>query len=113
MRVGLYYMIIFLLAATNLIAEELNIYAISKPNEAVKLIGPDANLQLVVTGENISDMTRSVNLDVYLLWLNLSCLWQRQQHDPIAIFCRDVRLIDACPQTQLSGKATHDALLTQ
>ena len=46
MRVELYYMIIFLLAATNLIAEELNIYAISKPNEAVKLIGPDANLQM-------------------------------------------------------------------
>ena len=63
MRVELYYMIIFLLAATNLIAEELNIYAISKPNEAVKLIGPDANLQLVVTGENISDMTRSVSYE--------------------------------------------------
>ncbi|MEE3176877.1 MAG: DUF1549 domain-containing protein, partial [Verrucomicrobiota bacterium] len=56
-------MIIFLLAATNLIAEELNIYAISKPNEAVKLIGPDANLQLVVTGESISDMTRSVSYE--------------------------------------------------
>jgi len=63
MRIGLYYIIILSLAATNLIAEELNIYAISKPNEEVKLIGPDANLQLVVTGKNISDMTRSVSYE--------------------------------------------------
>ena len=64
MRTGLYFIIILSLAATNLVAKELNIYAISKPNEGPKLIGPDANLQLVVTGEDISDMTRSVSYEV-------------------------------------------------
>ncbi|MCH2026500.1 MAG: DUF1553 domain-containing protein [Verrucomicrobiales bacterium] len=64
MRTGLYFIIILSLAATNLVAKELNIYAISKPNEGPKLIGPDANLQLVVTGEDVSDMTRSVSYEV-------------------------------------------------
>ncbi len=64
MRTGLYFIIILSLAATNLVAKELNIYAISKPNEGPKLIGPDANLQLVVTGEDVSDMARSVSYEV-------------------------------------------------
>jgi len=64
MRIGLYCIIILSLASINLIAQELNIYAISKPNEGAKLIGPDANLQLVVTGENVSDVTRSVSYNV-------------------------------------------------
>ena len=63
MRIGFYYIIVSFFAATNLMAAELNIYAVSKPNEEAKLIGPDAYLQLVVTGASISDITRSVSYE--------------------------------------------------
>ena len=59
MRAELYYMIIFLLAVTNLIAEELNIYAISKPNEVAKLI------DFELLSQSIKEINLEGLLDVY------------------------------------------------
>ena len=47
--------------ASTLAAADLHIYAVSKEGERAKLIGPDANLQLVVSGSDLSDVTRKVD----------------------------------------------------
>ncbi len=68
MRLSMIYRIqIFmwmLFVASNLASADLHIYAVSNEGEKAKLIGPDANLQLIVTGSDLSDITRKVDFNL-------------------------------------------------
>ena len=60
MRYGIQILIWMLLTTFYLAANELSIYSVSAQDKKAKLLGPDANLQLVVYNSDLQDMTREV-----------------------------------------------------
>ena len=60
MKYGIQILIWMLLTAFYLAANELSIYSVSAQDKKAKLLGPDANLQLVVYNSDLQDMTREV-----------------------------------------------------
>ena len=60
MKYGIQMLIWMLLTTFYLAANELSIYSVSAQDKKAKLLGPDANLQLVVYNSDLQDMTREV-----------------------------------------------------
>lgn len=60
MKYGIQILIWMLLTTFYLAANELSIYSVSAQDKKAKLLGPDANLQLVVYNSDLQDMTREV-----------------------------------------------------
>ena len=60
MKYGIQILIWMLLTTFYLAANELSIYSVSSQDKKAKLLGPDANLQLVVYNSDLQDMTREV-----------------------------------------------------
>ena len=60
MKYGIQILIWMLLTTFYLVANELSIYSVSAQDKKAKLLGPDANLQLVVYNSDLQDMTREV-----------------------------------------------------
>ena len=60
MKYGIQILIWMLLTTFYLVANELRIYSVSAQDKKAKLLGPDANLQLVVYNSDLQDMTREV-----------------------------------------------------
>ena len=60
MKYGIQILIWMLLTTFYLAANELRIYSVSAQDKKAKLLGPDANLQLVVYNSDLQDMTREV-----------------------------------------------------
>ncbi len=60
MKYGIQILIGMLLTTFYLAANELSIYSVSAQDKKAKLLGPDANLQLVVYNSDLQDMTREV-----------------------------------------------------
>ena len=60
MKYGIQILIWMLLNTFYLAANELSIYSVSAQDKKAKLLGPDANLQLVVYNSDLQDMTREV-----------------------------------------------------
>ena len=60
MKYGIQILILMLLTTFYLAANELSIYSVSAQDKKAKLLGPDANLQLVVYNSDLQDMTREV-----------------------------------------------------
>ena len=60
MKYGIQILIWMLLTKFYLAANELSIYSVSAQDKKAKLLGPDANLQLVVYNSDLQDMTREV-----------------------------------------------------
>lgn len=60
MKYGIQILIWMLLTTFYLAANELSIYSVSAQDKKAKLLGPDANLQLVVYDSDLQDMTREV-----------------------------------------------------
>ena len=60
MKCGIQILIWMLLTTFYLAANELSIYSVSAQDKKAKLLGPDANLQLVVYNSDLQDMTREV-----------------------------------------------------
>lgn len=60
MKYGIQILIWMLLTTLYLVANELSIYSVSAQDKKAKLLGPDANLQLVVYNSDLQDMTREV-----------------------------------------------------
>ena len=60
MKYGIQILIWMVLTTFYLAANELSIYSVSAQDKKAKLLGPDANLQLVVYNSDLQDMTREV-----------------------------------------------------
>ena len=60
MKYGIQILIWMLLTTFYLAANDLSIYSVSAQDKKAKLLGPDANLQLVVYNSDLQDMTREV-----------------------------------------------------
>ena len=60
MKYGIQILMWVLLTTSYLAANELSIYAVSAEGKKAKLLGPDANLQLIVNNSDLQDMTREV-----------------------------------------------------
>ena len=60
MKYGIQILMWMLLTTSYLAANELSIYAVSSEGKKAKLLGPDANLQLIVNNSDLQDMTREV-----------------------------------------------------
>ena len=60
MKYGIQILMWMGIITSYLAANELKIYAVSVEGKKAKLLGPDANLQLVVNDSNFSDLTRDV-----------------------------------------------------
>lgn len=60
MKYGIQILIGMVLTTFYLAANELSIYSVSAQDKKAKLLGPDANLQLVVYNSDLQDMTREV-----------------------------------------------------
>ena len=60
MKYGIQILIWMLLTTFYIAANELSIYSVSAQDKKAKLLGPDANLQLVVYNSDLQDMTREV-----------------------------------------------------